>query len=417
MMYLLFMDISDKILSDPVIHWIFSIAGKDAYLVGGYVRDLLRGRMNRDRDFVLKRNARQTALKTAKKYNGTFIELKKNKTYRVALGEGHFIDFNVLDSSLRHDLLKRDFTINMIAWSPSTGLIDPLKGEADVNNGIIRAVRPQNLSADPLRVLRAYRLSAQLDFEIERKTRMYLKQHAAGITGVAKERITEELFKLLNTSKAGALLKTCNKDKVISLITGLTLYKLRDNCDFIAKYDDFMQKTDKSKSKDKVSRKLRSVLNEYISQGLSGHGFIRLSMLLMNRTSSGRKTDKHMLILSNSIKKRLTGIQSAIDISNKRITDKKLYQIFRISNGCEYEMSVILSILKQRPVNKYVERAGDFIKIKNKCLLSGEEIQKILKVSPGPVIGKIQDTLKERQFTKTIRNKPGARNWILSNLT
>ncbi len=85
------MDISKTILSDPINKWVFFNAKKEAFLVGGYVRDLLRGHISKDKDFVLgfaygeKNAVENIAIETAKKFNGTFIILNPKKTYRVVL--------------------------------------------------------------------------------------------------------------------------------------------------------------------------------------------------------------------------------------------------------------------------------------------------------------------------------------------
>ena len=165
------MSISDKILSDPVNKWVFANSKNDTYLVGGYVRDLLRSRRSRDKDFVIKQNAGEIARKTAQKFKGTFIELKKNHTFRVAMDRKRFIDFTYLTDGIRDNLNERDFTVNAIAWSPDSGVIAPPDYMDDIRNKVIRTVSTESLINDPLRVLRAYRLSAQLDFEIGRNTR------------------------------------------------------------------------------------------------------------------------------------------------------------------------------------------------------------------------------------------------------
>ena len=112
------MKIEKKILSDPVNKWFFNHTKKDAYLVGGYVRDILRGQISKDKDFVLRKNAEGVARKAAKKFKGTFIALHKKQTFRVALENRRFLDFTHFSNGIIDNLLERDFTLNARAWSP-----------------------------------------------------------------------------------------------------------------------------------------------------------------------------------------------------------------------------------------------------------------------------------------------------------
>ena len=402
------MNLSEKILSDPVNNLVFSNSGKDIFLVGGYLRDMLRGTISKDKDFALKGGIRQVALDAAKKFNGTFIELKKNRTCRVVLPDREFIDFTLLENDILEDLQKRDFTVNAMAWSPGAGFIDPLKGESDLKNRTIRVVNPDNLAADPLRTLRAYRLAAQLGFSIDNRTRIFLRKYAGLTVNVSPERITEELFKLLNNSLAVNFLSICLKDKVLNKVLGVNQVILKDNLEFCKKFDCLMERFEKEKK-----RKILRMLDENVSQGLIRAGFIRLAILFIN----ARHIDKHHLRLSRKNRKNLINIQAGYKFLEHRLTERNLYQIFRQADDSIFETAIILSTIKGRRVNLIMDRADHFMKIKNKCLLTGNEIQEILNIGPGESVGKIKDELEKRIFLGYIRKKPEARKWITSNFT
>lgn len=85
------MKISAAILSDPVNKWIFSTAGPQVFLVGGYIRDMLRGIISKDKDFILPGSAENIARETACKFSGTFVTLKPEMTYRVVLKTKKFL--------------------------------------------------------------------------------------------------------------------------------------------------------------------------------------------------------------------------------------------------------------------------------------------------------------------------------------
>ena len=114
-------------------------------------------------------------------------------------------------------------------------------------------------------------------FSIDNKTRLFLRKYAELIVNVAPERITEELFKLLNNEQAAYLLPLCHKDKVLNKVLGVKHLKFNNNIDLIRKFDRLIIKFKKEKK-----RKILHLLKENVSQGLIRAGFIRLAILLIN---------------------------------------------------------------------------------------------------------------------------------------
>ena len=170
---------------------------QSAYLVGGSVRDALldRTKANVDLDFVLPEKAVETAREIARKYNGGFVVLDEvRQIARVVFPQGT-LDLALQEgNSLEIDLKRRDFTINAIAYNFSTQkLVDPLGGRSDLEQGVVRMVAAANLQDDPLRLLRAYRQAAQLNFTIEETTRATIRSLAPFLKKVAAERIQTEL--------------------------------------------------------------------------------------------------------------------------------------------------------------------------------------------------------------------------------
>lgn len=170
-------------------------------LVGGAVRDALLDHQKDylDLDFVLPELAIETAQKIASHYRAGFVILDKQRQIaRVVFPEGT-VDFALQEGdSIERDLQRRDFTINAIAYDPRSGeSIDPLGGLKDLREGILRMVSAKNLQDDPLRLLRAYRQAAQLNFAIEPKTRNTIRSLAPLLGKVAPERIQTELGYLL----------------------------------------------------------------------------------------------------------------------------------------------------------------------------------------------------------------------------
>ena len=185
--------------------------GYEAYAVGGCVRDSILGRKPGDWDITT--SARPESIKALFRRtvdtgieHGTVTVLMGSRSYEVTTYriDGEYADLRhpkevLFTASLEEDLKRRDFTINAMAYNESTGLVDLFDGMSDLNNRVIRAVgKPEErFGEDALRILRAFRFSAQLDFEVEEKTREAAKKLAANLSMISAERIREELTKLL----------------------------------------------------------------------------------------------------------------------------------------------------------------------------------------------------------------------------
>lgn len=191
-----------------------------SYLVGGAVRDRLLGRNSDylDLDFVLPETAVETARAIAKHYKAGFVLLDAQRQIARVVFKNATVDFALQEgATLAADLRRRDFTINAIAYNPHTQeLIDPLQGYADLQQRVLRMVSPANLQDDPLRLFRAYRQAAQLDFNIEPDTRSTIRQLAPLIGRVAAERVRVELNYLLNSAVGTSWLQAAWEDGLLA---------------------------------------------------------------------------------------------------------------------------------------------------------------------------------------------------------
>jgi poly(A) polymerase/tRNA nucleotidyltransferase (CCA-adding enzyme) len=192
-------------------------AGFEAYLVGGCVRDLLRGKKPRDYDITT--NARPEEIVATFShtfYDNSFgtvgvvneetedevLKIIEVTTYRI---EGKYDNARhptelSFSTKLEDDLKRRDFTINAIALNPKNGeVVDLFDGEDDLKKGIIRAVgdAEERFSEDALRILRAVRLATELGFAIEQKTQEALQNKAEMLKKISKERIRDEFIRIL----------------------------------------------------------------------------------------------------------------------------------------------------------------------------------------------------------------------------
>ncbi len=185
--------------------------GFEAYAVGGCVRDMLLGRKPEDWDittsatpFEVKTLFRRT-IDTGIQHGTVTILMDKEHyevtTYRLdgIYEDGRHPKKVSFTASLREDLRRRDFTINAMAFNEKDGIIDLFGGRDDLENGIIQCVGSpeERFREDALRILRAVRFSAQLNFTIEERTLDAIQKNAAMLKHISAERIRAELTKLL----------------------------------------------------------------------------------------------------------------------------------------------------------------------------------------------------------------------------
>jgi len=178
-----------------------------AYLVGGCVRDWLLGRPSHDIDFAVAGDAVKLARQVADRIGGAFVLLDDERgTGRVVVrdkdGQRFFVDFARLQGdNILADLSKRDFTINAMAvdiTDVESRIIDPFKGQRDLQLGLVRAVSETAFRDDPLRTLRAVRVAAEVKASIERGTEELLRQAVPLIATVSAERVRDELARILD---------------------------------------------------------------------------------------------------------------------------------------------------------------------------------------------------------------------------
>jgi poly(A) polymerase len=192
-------------------------AGADSYLVGGWIRDTLLGRDTADIDIAVTADALEIASKAAQVFGGTFVLLdSENKVARVVLGReeasaGKQIDFSTIESDIGRDLARRDFSVDALAvklGKDFTGeVLDPFNGRADLAGAVIRAVSENVFTSDAIRLLRAFRLAAELGFTIDKETEALMRRDSSLISGTAGERVREELLRLLAVPGAGNIFK------------------------------------------------------------------------------------------------------------------------------------------------------------------------------------------------------------------
>ena len=214
---------------------------QETYVVGGFVRDYLLGRgRKKDIDFVTVGNGINLAKEVAKSLGNT-SQVSVFKRFGTAMFRYNDIELefvgarkesysedsrkpHVEDGSIEDDQKRRDFTINTLAISMNKStfgeLIDPFNGVEDLKNGIIRTPLEPNVtySDDPLRMMRAIRFAAQLNFVIEEKSFQAIIDNAKRIEIVSFERVMDEFQKIMMTDKPSFGLNLLEKAGLLQYI-------------------------------------------------------------------------------------------------------------------------------------------------------------------------------------------------------
>lgn len=213
-------------LNNPIFRLIGQVAdelGQPAYVVGGYVRDIFLHRCSSDIDFVTVGSGIELAKAVARRL-GKGAHLSVFATYGTAQVKYHGLELEfvgarkesyhresrnpiVEDGTLRDDQERRDFTVNALAISlnkESFGdLVDPFGGLADMESKILRTPLDPDItfSDDPLRMMRAIRFATQLQFKILPDTFEAIKRNRERISIITRERINDELSKIIRSSR------------------------------------------------------------------------------------------------------------------------------------------------------------------------------------------------------------------------
>ena len=206
--------------------WILDTLERSGYcadIVGGPVRDLIRGVEPYDFDITTSALPEQTKAAFAGERiidvgikHGTVSIIKNGEQYEITTYriDGEYEDNRhptnvIFTNRIEDDLARRDFTVNAIAYSPKRGITDPFGGAADIKRKIIRAVgrAEERFDEDALRILRGIRFASVLNFEIENETKMAMINRRDLLQNISAERIFVEWKKLLSGKRALEILE------------------------------------------------------------------------------------------------------------------------------------------------------------------------------------------------------------------
>ena len=373
---------------------ILSFLPKGSYLVGGYIRNIILGRVTEevDVDIVVPINAIQIAKKISDNIKSKFIILdKKREVVRIIINHISIDIANQISSTIEGDLSNRDFTINSIAFLfDKKCLFDPLNGLKDLEFSLRRTYSETNLLNDPLRILRCFRFVSEFNFKIDPILVSFIKKNKRKLYLVAKERINYELFKIVNGVNALEALILVKKFNIFGLDN---LYK-----------DSFFLDLQKINY---------SELNQYEKEQF-------LPLFFISQTLDEKSLDKLKFSKAAIAKIKLLRKWHFV-LDKKNIA--QLNELDRFSLHQELEMffpSFIFYLpqnLRFNWLNRWRDKDDKLFHPAN--LLNGDEIKKNLKINDGPILGELLQYLSKELAFKRLNNFDEAiykaKQWIEQN--
>ena len=343
-------------------------AGFEVYFVGGCVRDTLLQRPLHDVDLAtsaypqeIKQIFPQT-IDTGIEH-GTVTVIYQKKAYEITTfrTESGYQDYRRPDKvefvrSLKEDLKRRDFTINALAMNAQGEIIDLFAGMADLQQRQIRAVgvAADRFHEDALRMLRAVRFQAQLNFTIEKQTLAGIKTNAALLSHIATERIREEFIKLM---------EGCNRQAGLISLYQTQLYRF---CPGLATYD---------------FPKILQFAAGQITDEATVWSF--LAYLGQLKRAQVRPFLRQWKVANNNIKLA----QAAIELLNNY--QESNWQLYIAGQAATAIAAQVLRLTCQQELaEQLIEQYQDLpLKSPQQLAINGQQIMQVLNLSPGPKIG------------------------------
>ncbi len=465
--------IIEKIENDIVLKQITPfLKDVEAYLVGGYIRDLLLGKESFDRDIVLVCDNIETFTKNiADRINATFIELdRKWGIYRLVLEDKkNYVDFaRAVENDIEKDILRRDLTINAVAYNLNTKeFYDPTNGICAIKNKKIEGISEQNFIDDPLRLLRAFRFQSSLGFEMNEITFEQVKRHKNLILEPAKERVNVELMKLFEGENTADTLKKMDSCAFLSLIFPFVeeLKKIPKNTHH--HLDLFNHSIETVYQVEKLFGNIpfeaQELLNTVPYGTVKRIAYLKLGAFLHDigkpkTWTIDEITKRHRFIRHDSVGAEIVSpILKELKFSKKQISYIKTlirYHIYPSNVNLNNEKSVMKFLRKLEDItvdiillamsdrmsargvditDEVIEENINHLNVLLKRyfesleqikplpkLVDGNEIMKILNIKPSPILGKVVAMLRVAQEDGEINTKDEAvayiKNIVLDNL-
>ena len=449
------MNLADK-LSDKIFHTVGIVAdgmSQPCYVVGGYVRDLFLHRTSKDIDFVTVGSGISLAERLATSLGGkTSLAVYRNfGTAQVKHGdlELEFVGARresyhresrnpiVEDGTLDDDQRRRDFTINAMAISVNADsfgeLVDPFGGIDDLGRKIIRTPLDPDItfSDDPLRMMRAIRFATQLQFDIFPETFEAIKRNAYRIEIISKERIYDELTKIMKSSRPSTGIILLERSGLLALICPeLAALKGSEVKDGRGHKDNFyhtMQVLDRVAERSDnvwlrwaalfhdVAKPVTKKYDAHLGWTFHNHNFVGKKMIPSIFKRMKFPMDDRMKYVQKLVELHMRPIALVEDIVTDSAVRRLLFEagddIDDLMTLCEADITSKNSEKVKRFLDNYVlvrkklEEIEEKDRIRNfQPPVSGQDIMESFGIEPSSIVGQIKEAIKEAILDGKIEN-------------
>lgn len=463
-----------KLSNYPSLIFVREFARKkktELYIVGGFLRDALSGKSGKDFDFAVPQNALSFSRAFARSIKGAFVLLdKEHGCGRVVKKNGlisetfDFSDFR--GKTIKSDMQHRDFTVNALTaklddLKPGDDLRDAIMdftgGKKDLKARRLRMVSENAFREDPLRLMRAFSLKAQLGLTVEKATLARIKKDKDLLRTVARERILDELFKVLQAPGCGDHLAAMDKiGLLVQVIPQITvMYNViqggyhhldvwQHSLETVRQLEDVLKAYTKNPD-------VENYLNEPLAGNRTRRGLLYLAALLHDiGKPQTRRPDKDRMtfhghehvgrdicrsvakLLLLSVRERmmledivLWHLRPGYLSNFQKPGDRALFRYFRDTKK-EAASIALLSMADQRatrgPLSQktaekhHIEICGNLVRKffasqKERPfvrLINGDDLITVLQLTPSPAFGKILRDVQEAQATGKITTKDEA---------